>query len=49
MANLSRRTLMIAATRRMAMHDFLLIAFSVVVIVLSVAPQAEQTSNRRSS
>ncbi len=33
---------MIAATRRMAMHDFLLVAFSVVVIVLSVASQGDK-------
>ncbi len=33
---------MIASTRRMALHDFMLIAFSVVVIALSIAPKGDQ-------
>lgn len=41
-ANLSGGLLMIAKTRRMAMHDFLLIAFAVVVIVLSLAVKREK-------
>jgi hypothetical protein len=41
-ADFSGGLLMIAATRRMAMHDFLLVAFSVIVIVLSVASEGDK-------
>ena len=39
---ISRRALMIASTRRMALHDFMLIVFSVVVIALSITPNGDE-------